>query len=112
MTKGIPTHFIQLDPEVAQKAIEGYDCSLSAEQVQAEALYRQHVRCPRGCGNTMQKHAGSVAFAFSDPNWNIPRCLMRCHHCGCTVNPFDGMIVDLGKPDEANAGGLLIKTEE
>jgi|SRR5690606_554576 len=109
--KGIPSNFIEMDPEDALKAVNGYDDVLAGETKKIEALYRQHTNCPRGCGPTMQKYPAPLGFIFNDPNWLVPRCLLRCSHCGCVYNPFDGMIVELGKPDEANAGGLLIKTD-
>lgn len=109
--KGIPSGFKPLDPEFARKAIEGYEDELWPESVKLEALYRQHRECPRGCGPTMQKHM-DMAFAFSHPDYLIPRALMKCTHCGCLLNPFDGMIVELGDPDTANAGGTVIKPEE
>lgn len=108
---GIPAGFVELDPDVARKAVEGHEEILTGEYRKAEALYRQHENCPRGCGQTMQKTAANVSFAFSDPNWRIPRCILKCSHCSCTFNPFDGMIVELGKPDAANAGGVLIDPE-
>lgn len=102
-------HFIELDPEVARKAIEGHEDVLAGEQRAAEALYRQHRDCPRGCGPTMEKSAGPASWAFGDDNWHIPRCLVKCRHCGCTKDPFGGIMVSLGDPDTANAGGTVIK---
>lgn len=107
--KGIPLGFVELDPKTVTKLLAGFDDELSGELIKAEALYRQHADCPRGCGRTMQKHGASASFAFGDSNWLIPRCLMKCCHCGCVLNPFDGMLVSLGDPDTANAGGVLLK---
>jgi len=106
--RGIPLHFQTLDPEVARKAIEGIPDVLSPEHVSAEALYRQHTICPNGCGPTMEKSFGGTQFAFSDDNWSIPRCLMKCHKCGCTINPFDGMLVERGNPNIARYGDVPI----
>jgi hypothetical protein len=108
LNNGIPAGFVELDPDDARKALEGHDDILAGEHKKAEALYRQHSDCPRGCGQTMHKTAAPLTFAFGNANWNIPRCLLKCSHCGCTFNPFDGMIVELGKPDVANAGGVLL----
>jgi hypothetical protein len=107
--KGIPAGLVELDPEIAKKAIEGHTDVLAAEDKAAEALYRQHRDCPRGCGPTMRKSAAPAAWAFQDSNWHIPRCLMECQHCGCTKDPFGGLIVELGDPDTANAGAPVIK---
>lgn len=108
MSKGIPLSFQLLDPEVARKAVEGVPDVLAGEHTKAEALYRQHTNCPNGCGPTMEKSFGGAAFAFSDPGWLIPRCLMKCHACGCTINPFDGMLVEQGNKDVAKIGHIPI----
>lgn len=107
-SNGIPLHYTELDPEIAKRATEGYDDELTGEQKKLEALYRQHSECPRGCSGTMQKHAAHPNFAFGSKDWLVPRCLLKCSHCGCVLNPFDGMIVELGDPDTANAGGHVV----
>lgn len=105
---GIPLSFQTLDPEVAQRAIEGIPDVLGGEHAKAEALYRAHSMCKNGCGPTMEKCHGGVAFAFADPSWLIPRCLMKCHVCGFTMNPFDGMIVEMGDRNKARHGDIPI----
>ncbi len=87
---------------------------LAGEHKKAEALYRQHTHCPNGCGPTMEKSHGGVAFAFADPGWLIPRCLMKCHACACVINPFDGMLVERGNADVAKIGHIPIlkKTDD
>lgn len=101
---GIPLHFVQLAPEVVQKALEGHEDVLAGESLKAEAIYRQHTKCQNGCGQTMEKTFSTVAFAFSDPNWHIPRCVMQCYACGFTMNPFDGMVVAQGDANKARYG--------
>lgn len=108
MSKGIPLHFQLLDPKAARAAVEGYEDVLAGEHKKAEALYRQHLLCPNGCGQTMEKSHGGVAFAFNDPNWLIPRCLMKCHACSCTINPFDGMIIEQGDKNVPKYGHIHI----
>lgn len=108
VSKGIPLGFQQLDPEVARLAVEGVPNMLTGEHTKAEALYRQHTHCANGCGPTMEKHFGGTSFAFSDDNWLIPRCLMKCHACGFTMNPFDGMVVERGDPNKAAHGDIPI----
>lgn len=105
---GIPLHFVQMQPEDARRALEGVPDLLTGEQTKAEALYRQHKLCGNGCGHTMEKHFGGVEFAFSDEGWHIPRCLMKCHACGFTLNPFDGMIVERGDSNKAKYGDVPI----
>ena len=104
--RGIPSHFVQLSPEVLLKAMEGHEDVLTGEHTKAEALYRQHTDCQNGCGKTMEKSFSTVAFAFSDPNWHIPRCVMKCYACGFTLNPFDGMVVAKGDPNKAKYGDV------
>ncbi len=103
---GIPVTFQTMNPEDARKALEGFSDELASEHKRAEAIYRQHQLCPNGCGPTMEKHGAGPSFAFSDPNWSIPRCLMKCHVCGCVRNPFDGMIVELGDTKKARYGDV------
>ena len=106
--RGVPLQFILLDEEVALKAIEGIPDILSDENAKAEVLYQQHVHCPNGCGPTMEKASGGTAFAFADNNWLIPRCIMKCHICGCSRNPFDGMIIEAGDRNKARYGDIPI----
>lgn len=106
--KGIPLHFQPLDQEVARKLVENVPCIFDKEQEQAEALYRQHRRCPNGCGETMEKAYGGTEFAFASKNWNIPRCVMACYACGCSINPFDGMVISVGDKNKAVYGNVPI----
>ncbi len=105
---GIPAHFITISPEVAQKAIEGVPDLLAGEQRKATSVYSQHRHCKNGCGPTMEQCYGGSSFAFSDADWLIPRALLRCHACGFTMNPFDGMIVNTGDPNIAKYGDIPI----
>lgn len=106
--RGIPLHFVQLPPEKVQEALDGHEDILAGEQLKAEALYRQHLNCHNGCGQTMEKCFSTVAFAFSDKNWHIPRCVMKCYACEFTLNPFDGMVVNIGNKDKAKYGNVPI----
>lgn len=106
--EGIPLSFRTLDPAEARRAVEGIPCVLDDEHRKAEALYRQHTHCPNGCGPTMEKASAGVAFAFADKDWRIPRCVMKCYTCGCSINPFDGMVVELGNRDKARYGDVPI----
>jgi hypothetical protein len=104
--RGIPLHFVQLAPEIVREALAGQDDVLAGENTKAEALYRQHTKCQNGCGETMEKSFSTVAFAFSDPNWHIPRCVMKCYACQFTLNPFDGMVVNKGDSNKAKYGDV------
>jgi len=106
--QGIPLGFQTLDPKIARRAVDGIPDVLTGESIKAEAIYRQHKHCPNGCGPTMEKSFGGTTFAFSDENWLIPRCLMKCYACDCTINPFDGMIVSVGDKNKAKYGNVPI----
>lgn len=102
-----------MNSELREEILKKYEHScLDGENKKLEALYRQHKYCPEGCGPTMEKAPGpSVEWAFQGSL--IPRFLMKCHVCGCTINPHDGMVVRLG--DEAAVaaaatGARIIKT--
>ena len=113
-SEGIPAGFIEMNPELREKALKKYESCLDGENKKLEALYRQHKYCPEGCGPTMEKTAGpNVEWAFQDSL--VPRSLMKCHICGCTINPHDGMVVRLG--DEAAVaaaatGARIINVDE
>lgn len=91
----MPKVYQELDPEVAAKAIEGYDDVLTDEATKLEAFYAQH-RCPR-CGGACAKHFISVEHAFS-PNSDtpLPRSGLRCMRCDFTFDPHSGLAVSLG----------------
>ena len=109
MKTEVKSQLVELDPAIALSAIEKFPDELAGNQRSAEALYRQHKQCPRGCGPTMEKSAAPASFAFGDPDWLIPRCLLTCAVCRCTYDPFNGLVVTLGNPDTVNAGGILLK---
>lgn len=109
---GIPLHFVLLDQSVAEEALRGHEDILAGESKKAEALYRQHLDCRNGCGRTMEKSYGGGKFAFNDPGWLIPRCLLKCYACDFTINPFNGMTVAVGDTDKAKYGNIpLINTD-
>lgn len=93
--------FIELDPEVIWKAIEGYQNELEPENRKLEALYRQ-MKCPR-CGGSCQKEFSPI-HAFSDPSTPVARALLRCTSCLCLFDPHvltangQPLILELGNP--------------
>lgn len=91
--------FVELDPEVALKAIEGYENELDPELKSLAAFYRQFV-CPRCKGEMSREFAvgESGGHAFADKNFATPRSLLRCRGCSCLFDPHSGMIVERGKP--------------
>lgn len=103
---GIPANFVLLKASDVRNALEGHEDLLTGESKKAEAVYRQHTDCRNGCGRTMEKSFGGVKFAFNDPDWLIPRFLMRCYACGFTLNPFDGMVVAAGDTNKAKYGDV------
>lgn len=92
---------VELDPELAWKAVEGYQNELASEAAKLEALYRQ-VPCPR-CEGSGQKEF-STAHAFADKSVLVPRAMLRCITCRCLFNPHlldthgRAMVVELGEP--------------
>jgi hypothetical protein len=87
--------FVEMDPEFALKAIEGYQNELEPERKALEAFYRQF-RCKR-CGGFCKKEQvhGHV---FSDPNVLVPRAVLRCTRCSCLFDPHSGLILEMGNP--------------
>lgn len=94
-------HFVELDPEVVLKAIEGFENELDPELNKLSAFYRQFA-CPR-CKGEMRKEFASGengGHAFADKTTMNPRALLRCVSptCGCLIDPHSGLLVERGKP--------------
>lgn len=89
--------FQPMDPELAWRAIEGYQNELDPEVKAQEAFYRQFV-CPR-CRGKCQKEMvrGHV---FSDPNTLVPRSTLRCIDCRCLFDPHSGLLLEPGDPSK------------
>jgi hypothetical protein len=85
-----------MDPELAQKAIEGYQNELAPEQLKLEAFYRQF-RCQRCKGQCRKEYNSQHAFA--DPDSLIPRALLRCTECEALFDPFNGLLIERGKEE-------------
>ena len=102
--------FIEMDPEVALKAIEGHDNVLAPENTSMEAFYRQFV-CPQ-CGGRCEKSFISPQHAFGGETL-IARYGLRCVLCDCLFDPHsNSLIVELGSPgklvERVMAGGTPI----
>lgn len=93
--------FVELDPEVALKAIEGFENELDPELRGLETFYRQF-KCPRCRGEMRKEFSGgeSGGHAFADRGTMNPRALLRCANpeCGCLIDPHSGLLVERGKP--------------
>lgn len=91
--------FVELDPEVALKAIEGFENELDPELISLAAFYRQF-SCPRCKGEVRKELATGEngGHAFADKNFVTPRSLLRCLACACLFDPHSGMVVERGKP--------------
>jgi hypothetical protein len=87
--------FVEMDPELARKAIEGYQNELEPERLGLEAFYRQF-RCKR-CGGYCQKELVS-GHVFGDPGVLVPRAVLRCARCGFLFDPHSGLILEMGNP--------------
>ncbi len=85
--------FVEMDPALALKLIEGHKDILTGAAEKNEALYRQFV-CP-SCRSTMQKEL-SPNHAFNDPDSLVPRALLRCPICRLLLDPHSGLLVNVG----------------
>jgi hypothetical protein len=85
--------FIEMDPELARKAVEGYTDELTPQLKAQDAFYRQF-RC-KMCGGACQKEhvRGHV---FSDPDILVPRSCLRCIDCRCLFDPHSGLLLERG----------------
>jgi rubredoxin len=87
---------VELDPEIAWKAIEGYQNELEPAQKALEAFYRQF-RCPR-CGGSCRKEI-LANHAFADPDTLVARSVLRCNSCECLFDPHSGLRLEMGHPE-------------
>ena len=95
----------ELDPELAWKALEGYEDVLSSQARAQDAFYRQF-RCLRCRGQV--ERTTDLRHAF-DPTGEIlvPRSLLRCPSCALVFDPHTGLTVSVGHslPEEPAAAG-------
>lgn len=94
------TIFKEMKTEDAFAALEGLKDVLSEESDKFESLYRSK-RCHR-CHSELTKEF-SGAHAFSDSNSMIGRALLRCSICGYLMDPFSGLVLEVGDPSKAQA---------
>jgi ribosomal protein L37E len=87
--------FIEMDPELALKAIEGYENELAPEAAKLEAFYRQF-NCKR-CGSSALNKEVDVRHAFADEDTLVPRSLLRCAVCGFLFDPHSGLTLEIGR---------------
>lgn len=85
--------FVELDPAIAWKAIEGYSNELAPEQKALDAFYRQF-KCPR-CGSECRREM-LAKHMFSDPGTLVPRSVLRCTRCECLFDPHSGLRLEQG----------------
>ena len=88
--------FVEMDPALAWKAIEGYQNELAAEKRKLDAFYRQF-KC-LVCKGAVQQETHSK-HCFSDPDTIVPRALLRCLDCAMLFDPHSGLVVEKGDPD-------------
>lgn len=88
--------FVEMTPEDALAAVEGYEDVLTGEQLKLNAFYRQFI-CPSCKGTSLSKrHA--TRHAFADPNWLVARATLVCNQCKCEFDPHTGIILEMGNP--------------
>lgn len=84
--------FKTLDPELARKAIEGYEDVLTPEKNKLDAFYRQF-KCKRCGGNCRKEMVAGHVFAADSLS---PRCVLRCLTCDLLFDPHSGILLELG----------------
>jgi hypothetical protein len=89
--------FVELDPALAWKAVEGYQNELEGEKKRLEAFYRQFT-CKR-CGGKVRQETHSK-HCFSDPDTLVARAMLRCVDCDCCFDPHTGIVLELGDPNK------------
>ena len=87
--------FVEMDPQLIWKAIEGYQNELAPEQKALDAFYRQF-RCP-ACGGNCRKEC-IPKHAFADPGTLVPRSVLRCLSCTALFDPHSGIRLEMGSP--------------
>lgn len=87
--------FIEMDPELILRAVEGYKNELAPESEKLEAFYRQFT-CKR-CGSNMLAKETDTRHAFSDKDTLVPRSLLRCQTCQFLFDPHSGLVVEIGE---------------
>jgi hypothetical protein len=89
--------YVEMDPELVRKALEGYQNELAPEKRKLDAFYRQF-KCKR-CSGPVRQETHSQ-HCFNDPDTMTPRALLRCEHCSCLFDPHSNIVLELGDPDK------------
>ena len=88
--------FVEMDPALVLKAIEGYHNELAAEKQKLDAFYRQF-RCKRCKGPLRQETDPRHCFS---PETLAARAILRCLRCDFLFDPHTGIVLELGDPDK------------
>jgi hypothetical protein len=88
----------ELHPDIARKAIEGYEDELAPAQRTDDSFYRQFA-CP-SCGCSSMTKEFPAGPRGSGTTWIdgevTPQALLRCCDCKLLMNPRSGLIVESG----------------
>jgi len=87
--------FIEMDPDIALKAIEGFEDELTAASEKLNAFYRQF-SCKR-CGSRALNKEINLGHTFADENEVVPRSLLRCSVCNFLFDPHTGIVLEIGR---------------
>ena len=71
-------HFVPMDQELIEKAIEGFEDALGPATKKLDAFYRQFV-CPY-CGGDCTKEAAPIGHVFNEEEL-VQRSVLRCKQC-------------------------------
>jgi hypothetical protein len=95
--------FVEADPALMLKSLEGYQNELAPEKERLDAFYRQF-RCKR-CGSACRKET-IRNHCFNDPGTLVPRAVLRCLNCKFLFDPHSGLAIEMGE------GTSIIPTED
>lgn len=89
--------FVEMDPEVVLRLVDGVEDILTPAVRKLDAFYRQF-KCPTcggGCSKEIQVGPNG-GHAFSDPDSPVARCLLRCQVCSTLFDPHSGLLLERG----------------
>lgn len=86
--------FKEMDPELAQRLIEGYHDELSSEVRVQDAFYRQF-SCPNCEGDLQREIDAKTCFRGGAI---VAKALLRCDLCGYLIDPETRIVLSSGNP--------------
>ena len=88
---------VELSPDIAKKAIQGYKDEITPAATADDAYYR-HFKCPSCSSEMLREFVGGPLGA--GVTWVdgcvTPQALLRCGECKLLMNPRSGIIIEQG----------------